>query len=378
MDQSEQLSILISEIYDAALDASLWRGVIGKASRFVGGVSAAIFHKDAAGRSGNVYYDDGGIDEAFRKLYFQKYGKLDPATTGHFFAELEQPLAVADLMPYDEFLETRFYKEWARPQGLVDFMAAMLDRSATSAAYFGVFRHERDGIADDEARRRMRLIVPHIRRAVLVGKLVDLKKAEVATLAETLDGLSAGMCLVDADSRVVHANAAAHVIFSWHDFMFVSAGRLAVGDTAVAHILRELFASAGDGDSAVGIKGIALPLTAQNGDRYVANVLPLTSGARRRSGIVSTAVAALFIHKSSLAMQPPPQIIAQHYKLTPTELRVLLAIVEVGGVPEVADALGIADSTVKTHLGRLFEKTGTRRQADLVKVVAGFSTPLLG
>jgi DNA-binding CsgD family transcriptional regulator len=71
-----------------------------------------------------------------------------------------------------------------------------------------------------------------------------------------------------------------------------------------------------------------------------------------------------------------PEVIAGTYKLTPTELRVLLAIVEVGGIPEVAAALGVADSTVKTHVGRLFEKTGASRQADLVKLVAGYSTPL--
>jgi DNA-binding CsgD family transcriptional regulator len=59
-------------------------------------------------------------------------------------------------------------------------------------------------------------------------------------------------------------------------------------------------------------------------------------------------------------------------------LRVLMAIVEVGGVPEVAVALGVAESTVKTHLGRLFVKTSTGRQADLVKIVAGFATPLIG
>jgi DNA-binding CsgD family transcriptional regulator len=53
-----------------------------------------------------------------------------------------------------------------------------------------------------------------------------------------------------------------------------------------------------------------------------------------------------------------------------------LAIVEVGGVPEVAAALGIAASTVKTHLDRLFGKTGATRQADLVKLVAGYAMPL--
>ena len=72
----------------------------------------------------------------------------------------------------------------------------------------------------------------------------------------------------------------------------------------------------------------------------------------------------------------PPEAIAKAYKLTPTELRVLLAIVEVGGVPEVAEALGVAETTVKTHLGRTYQKTGANRQADLVKLVAAFSNPL--
>jgi DNA-binding CsgD family transcriptional regulator len=49
----------------------------------------------------------------------------------------------------------------------------------------------------------------------------------------------------------------------------------------------------------------------------------------------------------------------------------------VGGVPEVAEAMGISGSTVKTHLRRLFAKTGTDRQADLVKLVAAYANPLI-
>jgi DNA-binding CsgD family transcriptional regulator len=44
----------------------------------------------------------------------------------------------------------------------------------------------------------------------------------------------------------------------------------------------------------------------------------------------------------------------------------------------VAETLGIGESTVKTHLKRLYEKTGTRRQAELVKLYAGYTSPLLG
>jgi DNA-binding CsgD family transcriptional regulator len=43
----------------------------------------------------------------------------------------------------------------------------------------------------------------------------------------------------------------------------------------------------------------------------------------------------------------------------------------------VAAALGVANATVRSHVGRLFQKTGTARQADLVRLVAGYLTPLV-
>jgi DNA-binding CsgD family transcriptional regulator len=377
MDQTEQFSELVGEVYDAALDPSLWSEVVGKAGRFVGGSAAAIFSKSPTALNGNVYYES-GTDPHYRELYFSEYIRIDPSTTGHYFADVEQPIAVADLMPYQEFLETRFYKEWARPQGLVDFVSAVLDKSVASAALFGVFRYERDGIVDDETRRRMRLIVPHIRRAVLVGGLIDLKTADAASLADALDGLNAAMCLVDANGRIVHANAACHVMLDARDFLAVVGGRIVATDAKIDRAFRDLFASAGKGDAAIGTRGIALPLNAQDGSHYVAHVLPLTSGARRRAGMAYSATAALFICKVTTEPRSPPEIIARAYNLTPTELRVLLAIVDVGGVPESAVALGVAESTVKTHLANLFAKTGARRQADLVKIVAGFASPLIG
>jgi DNA-binding NarL/FixJ family response regulator len=57
-------------------------------------------------------------------------------------------------------------------------------------------------------------------------------------------------------------------------------------------------------------------------------------------------------------------------------VRVLRAMIEVGGVEPVAAVLGASRSTVKTHLEHLFEKTGTGRQAELVKLIAGFESPV--
>jgi DNA-binding CsgD family transcriptional regulator len=82
------------------------------------------------------------------------------------------------------------------------------------------------------------------------------------------------------------------------------------------------------------------------------------------------------VRKIELDGQSFGAALAHAFRLTPTEHRVCLAIVELGSIPEASQALGIAETTVKTHLYRVFAKTGASRQADLVKLAAGFSSPL--
>lgn len=378
MRETERLSGLIGDIYDAALDPALWVGALGKTRAFVGGWAVALSWKDAVTKRGGCYFEEGGQEPFYRQLYFEKYIKLDPFTMTQFVVDIEEAKSFLDVMPYPELAETRIYKEWAQPQGIVDALMCLLDKSATSVGYFVLFRHERDGFVDDETRARMRLVIPHIRRATLIGKVIDLKKAEAASFADTLDGISAGMFLVDALGRIVHANEAGHVMLDNGGVLHAAGGRLVFNDQKSDQTLADAFATAGNGDAAIGVKGVAVPLVGRDGERHVAHVLPLTSGARRRTGTSYAAVAVLFVHKAALDTPSPPEVIANAYKLTPMELRVLLAIVEVGGVPEVAEAIGIAESTVKTHLGNIYKKSGSARQADLVKLVAGFSNPLVG
>jgi len=128
MHETERLSVLIGDIYDAALNPALWVGVLGKTRAFIGGCAIALSWKDAVAKRGGSYFDEGNLVPPYRQLYFDKYVKLDPCTTGQFFAEIGEPIATADLIPYEEFVRTRFYKEWVQPQGLVDAAMAALDK----------------------------------------------------------------------------------------------------------------------------------------------------------------------------------------------------------------------------------------------------------
>jgi len=376
MNDSKQLPALIGEIYDAVIDPAQRNDVLNKIASFTGGHSGGLLSKHSLSKS-EVLYCYVGADPNSLQVYSESYPKLDPTADSPSFS-VEQVVSATDLVPYEEFRRGRFYREWARPHGWVDVASAVIEKSPISCTFLSVVRHEANGLVDDEMRRRMALLIPHVRRALLIGKTIHRKQTEAVCFSDVLDGLSSGMILVDANGRIVHTNNAGNAILDAADFLRAVCGRLVASDLAINAALREILVAASVGDAALGVKGIALPLTAHDGERYVAHVLPLTSGARRAAGLAYNAVAALFIRKAALEPFSPPEVIGEMYKLTPTELRVLLAIVDIGGVPEVAAALGVAVTTVKTHLSRLFEKTGVARQADLVKLVAGFSTPLAG
>jgi DNA-binding CsgD family transcriptional regulator len=372
---TKDFSDLIGAIYDTTLDRAVWPDALAMAAEFVGGPAATIFSKNPTAGNGSVYCE-WGVDPYYKQVYFDKYVTLDPSTTGHCGAEVGQPVATADLMPYGEFLETRFYKEWVRPQGLVDCVSAVLDKSVTTAALFGVFRHERNGVVDDETRQRMRIIVPHVRRAVLIGNVLDLNAAESDAFADTLSGLAAGVFLVDKSARIVFANTSGQAMLDGARILCRRNDALTAVDQRAGPTLSEVIASAGDGDAAVGAKGIAVPLSFPPDDVWLAHILPLTSGARQRTGLTYSAVAAVFVHKASVEAPSAMETMAKSYKLTPGELRVLGAMHEVGAVSSVAEALGISEATVKTHLQHLFAKTGTKRQAELVKLLAAHASPL--
>jgi DNA-binding CsgD family transcriptional regulator len=377
MDEAVFVSELIGGIYDAALDRSLWAAVLERTCAYVGGQSAALVADGPGPASGRLVVDWGAKPE-FVTSYRETYAPLNPMIVPTLLhAKAGSVLASGDLVPAEELRATRFYKEWLAPQGIVDAVSATFEKSALSYAMLAINRGERHGAVDDKARRRMQFIAPHFQRAVAIGKVVDLHRHEAAMLADTLDALADGVFLVQASGAVMQANAAGRRLLAGEDaVLHASSDLLSPVDSNAKRILQETLPAAAAGDTAVGTKGIAVPLTAGDGVRHVAYVLPLTSGARRQAGATYSAVAAVFIRKAALELPHPVEVLAQTYKLSAAELRVLVGIVQLGGVPEVAPVLGIAESTVKAHLQHVFEKTGASRQADLVKIVAGFMSPI--
>src|SRR5262245_65845462 len=120
MDDLQTASDLVGDIYDAALDSGLWPDVLKATCEYIGGATSALMSQDAVHVKGNTFFVWGGNTE-YRRSYFDTYMKIDPILlSAQCYAEVGEVYSPDMLMPYEEYVASRFFKEWAVPQGLCD------------------------------------------------------------------------------------------------------------------------------------------------------------------------------------------------------------------------------------------------------------------
>ena len=64
------------------------------------------------------------------------------------------------------------------------------------------------------------------------------------------------------------------------------------------------------------------------------------------------------------------------YGLSPAQQRVAALVAEGLSLAEIATRMAITANTARTHLNRIFEKTGVRTQTALVRVLLSAVTPV--
>ena len=276
--------------------------------------------------------------------------------------------------------------EWAAPLGLVDFLALVFARDGTAVGCVGMGRHRDQGPIAAHEEAAARLLVPHLQRAGAIGRLLDEHQATAGRLAAALDQLAAPVLLLAETAAVLHANAAARDLLARDTPLTVRDGRLASPVRGVARAVHEALArcARGDGADAVAGRGFGIPARVEpdretgrrgSAELFALHVLPLGRGGVRRPP-VRGAVAALFVATPRARSGRADDLVAALYGLTPAEARVFALVADGRAPAEAAAVLGIAPSTLRTHLLRVFDKLGVHRQGDLVRLAAALDVPV--
>ncbi|CAN7441689.1 LuxR C-terminal-related transcriptional regulator [Mesorhizobium sp. LjRoot246] len=297
-----------------------------------------------------------------------------PGLKAAVVGDVDTPVATLSLMSEAELQQTPFFRNWARPQGLREACITKFVHTSDRIGLMGCTTWANRGIISVEDQRFLALLSPHLRRASLIGDLLDQARVTASLYRQALDNLAVPVVLVGANGTILHANGAAEQMFSPQGPIFARNGLLQVQNPAVARALLEAIANSASADALLGARGIGLPISALGQPPAVAYVLPLTEGTARAA--FRPACAAVFISTTTSASPPPEAVLTTLFDLTPAEARVLQRIGSGLSASKSALSLGIGENTLKTHLNRIFAKTGTRRQADLVKLVSDIGTPL--
>src|SRR5690606_29696449 len=121
---------------------------------------------------------------------------------------------------------SRYYNDFAKPQGIFDMVAIALARDPTMIGNIGFGRHESAGRTGEFERDGFRKLAPHLRRAALLSGILGLSHQRASTFETALDAARSGVVLVDVGMTIVHANAAAQAMLSRGDPVRERQGRL--------------------------------------------------------------------------------------------------------------------------------------------------------
>jgi DNA-binding CsgD family transcriptional regulator len=204
---------------------------------------------------------------------------------------------------------------------------------------------------------------------VTIANLLDSRTLHRDTMSSILDMLAVAAVLVDASANIMHANASALRYFEEGTALLRDGEKLSANSERCNHDLRlAITEAAAAGEVRVPKTGLSVVLKGTDDRDLAAWVLPLGSGLRLSLGAPYAAQAAVFVRELGSTSPFPAELFVRHYGVTPDECRLLMALVQGMTLKDAADTLGIAHATAKSHLARLFQKTGSERQADLVRL----------
>jgi DNA-binding CsgD family transcriptional regulator len=218
-----------------------------------------------------------------------------------------------------------------------------------------------DGPFDERSISGLNQLRPHLARAGLMAARLGLERAQTTVSGLRAIGLPAAVMTLSG--RVLTTNDLFDAMPS--TFLPSSHGGLAINDFAA----NALFQSTIDAAKARTEPAVrSIPIAARD-DRgaIVAHVLPLRRAAHDIFSGGDLLIVATTVRPN--ASTPSPSILMGLFDLTPSEVKLAVALASGNTVQQAATEASIRLSSARTYLDRIFRKTGTHQQSQLVALL---------
>ena len=371
MDREARLDLAIGTLYEAAAEPERWAAALTAVADLLGAVGAQFFLWDKQA-SAAPFAAVGRLPEEGNAAYVRYYGAIDPRRQALERAPVGKLFTADEHFDGGRFRKSEFFNDFLVPYGVPYVAGSRVLQTTGLSAVVAVLRNFRQGAFEPREVAVLERLMPHLQRAARLHFQIGGLRRQNQALEAALDRFPFGVVIADGTGRALMVNRAAEEMAAANDGLLLRNGRLTTAGTeetvALARHIAEAVQTAGRRN---GQGGGAILVPRPSGRRPFA-VLVTPLGPDVTLAAQHQAPAALILITD---LDRRPEVLGRRlvelFGLTAAEACLAVALVAGKRLEEIAEERGVRMPTLRTQMRAVLDKTGTDRQADLMRLIVG-------
>lgn len=364
MSSEDRVFAAIETLYDAAIDEARWPDALHAIIELTGSQAATLWVLDSSGEPRLPTLITANFDPAFMKEYLEGgMVPLDP-NVQYLVAHPDVPIFHDGMILSEREKDRLAYYDWHGRHSDTRFrMLGQIHPGPNLQAGVALHRTRREGSYDDHDLDRFTILYRHLQRALAIASRLGSLGAFEHFTTGLLDRSPASILLLDESRHVVYFNRNAAALDAANDGLRIFPSGFAARRKRDNDRLQFLISQA-----LAGSAGASMRASRPSGKQpYVILVAPVS----RRYSLLSSLRPAVCILITHPDQQPslPADHLQTAFGLTQAEARLAVLLASGEELRSSAEKLGITYGTARVRLARIFEKTDTSRQGELIALI---------
>jgi DNA-binding CsgD family transcriptional regulator len=359
------MSALIERIYGSAQDATLWPVTLAAISEAVHGESIALYAGFPNFKTPDLHAIancPSGAWEAFGAYY----ATINPIMESCLaLLTPDTPWQSDQGISNASFEKTEFYNDFFSPYGMYFSLGCNLDFDDAPSASLSCQRPKHLGTFSSQDCLVIETLMPHLKRALQIHSKMSSLEAAALGLEAALDLHDHALVGVNWQGKVCLNNSMALDLFAAGDGLYLAEERLHCVLPKEDSALQQMIASQ-ILDLSKDASIDALRVSRSNRAPLHLSILPFRKAL---SGRLSPLAGLVFITDPQFASSRAT-IAKRLFGVTPSEARVADLMLQGLDIREISEKLKTTLETTRFQVKQLLAKTGTRRQAELLRLLA--------
>ena len=366
-------SELLESLHAAPLDGSSWELFLRRLCVHTDCVHGFFIAGDTQFGLKVLAFGGKAEYQTLQRIYNERYGRVDPWRESF----LRNPrLGVIDgpeLVSLADLHDMELYRELLGPNDLEHVTMLVLVASPRRHELISMWRSAKQGPMTEQSCELLRMLMPHLQIALQVRQMIGVLDRRVENAEAVLEASQSTSFVLDASGRVVHQSENARKMIAAEEGICLERGRLFPAELRLRAQFDALVL--GCAHSGAGDAGGALSFPRRGGKRPLQVLIaPMRGGA---SSLLEGRVLVLVTDPETSPVHPDG-VLRALYGLTPAETEVANGLLMGYSLEEIARLRRVSISTVRTQMKSLLEKTETRRQGELVRLLSTLPRAAMG